>query len=243
MTNEEIKTEALALGEWYHEIELFPGFVTPSSFAENSRDQWINTREVRKRLSYTGKIVLDMGTMDGMWAFEAEKLGSKKVYAIDICQNNPKAEARFKLAADALGSRAIYAKVNAHTLRTDSTQLNWPKFDIIQCLGLLYHTQNPMLILNNVAACLKGKGIVLFETACIFDETPTPWMRFNFDYGIYFDQTTYCCPNWVGLKGMLKLVGLDVDESSKSVIKGNISRVAFLAHRNMQPLLPELGMV
>lgn len=238
MTNEEIKFKALEFGDWYHEIELCPGFTTPSKFGTVARPQWESTAKVRKNLDYKGKAVLDMGTMDGYWAFGAEKLGADSVYAIDICQGAPRAKSRFLFAKEVLGSKANYVTCNAH----DLNMANAP-FDIIQCLGLLYHVQNPMLVLNRIAASLKEDGKLLLETACIFDNSNIPWMRFNFDLGIYYDKTTFCCPNWVGLWGMMTAAGFDLELNTKSVVEGNpISRVAILAHRNGQPLAPNFGM-
>lgn len=243
MTNDEIKAKALAFGDWYHEVELFPGFTTPSKFGGGARPQWESTAKVRKFLDYKDKTVLDMGTMDGYWAFGAEALGAKAVYAIDICQGNPKSKDRFALAAEALNSKAQYFPCNAHMLKSYADSKHWPKFDIVQCLGLLYHVQNPMLVLNNIAACLKDDGKMLFEGACIVDESTIPWMRFNFDLGIYYDKTTFCCPNWIGLWGMLDAAGFEPEQHSKSIVAGNpISRMALIAHRNGKPLAKDLGM-
>jgi SAM-dependent methyltransferase len=245
---DKIKADALAIGDWYHEMELFPGFKTRSTFAPGSQDQWKNIRKIRDQLSYDGQVVLDMGTMDGMWAFEAEKLGAKQVYAIDICQNNSLSAERFKIASLALDSHVIYARHNAHTLKWDNSKADFPLFDIIQCFGLLYHTQNPMLVLHNIAACLKPDGKVLLETACIMDGDVAPWLRLNFDLGIYYDKTTYSCPNWAGLHGMLKAAGLEIVEIRQEIpgprhgILSHIHRVACMAQRNSQPLCPELGL-
>jgi tRNA (mo5U34)-methyltransferase len=47
---------------------------------------WDNARQARKAVDSTGKTVLDLGSWDGMWAFEAEMLGAAFVFAID-CMN------------------------------------------------------------------------------------------------------------------------------------------------------------
>lgn len=83
MTSDEIKSKSESFKRWYHAIELFPGYVTPSNMTP-SMHQWEQVRKVREKMDYKGKSVLDLGTMDGMWAFEAEKLGAKPVYALFI---------------------------------------------------------------------------------------------------------------------------------------------------------------
>ena len=65
-------------------MDLGNGLHTPGfAWEETSGD---NIRKVRKRVELNGKTVLDLGSWDGMWAFEAEALGAQLVVATD-CMN------------------------------------------------------------------------------------------------------------------------------------------------------------
>src|SRR5690349_4298900 len=89
--------------QWYHVIELAPGYFTESNMTA-SFPQWGQVRKVRERIDYHSKSVLDIGTMDGMWAFEAEKLGASHVAGADIWQAAPQGRERFEFARLALNS-------------------------------------------------------------------------------------------------------------------------------------------
>ena len=63
---------------WVHSIELPGGVVTPGSGPPNKA-----IMSLFDTIDFTGKVVLDIGFWDGLWAFEAEKRGAKTVYATD----------------------------------------------------------------------------------------------------------------------------------------------------------------
>src|SRR3712207_3284092 len=71
--------QEVATLEWYHTIELAPGVVTPG---------WHDTRPIVSQIplpaSLAGKRCLDVGAVDGFWAFEMERRGAQEVVAIDI---------------------------------------------------------------------------------------------------------------------------------------------------------------
>src|SRR3954463_10790228 len=65
--------------DWWHTIEVAPGVVTPRGW---------DLRATAERLpwppSLAGMRWLDIGTMDGFWAFELERLGAGEVVATDV---------------------------------------------------------------------------------------------------------------------------------------------------------------
>jgi tRNA (mo5U34)-methyltransferase len=71
--------EQVASIDWYHTVELGQGVVTPGEY---------DLRAVVDRLplaeSARGRRVLDVGTHDGFWAFEMERLGARNVVALDV---------------------------------------------------------------------------------------------------------------------------------------------------------------
>jgi SAM-dependent methyltransferase len=197
-------------------MELVPGYFTTSNM-QGCFSVWDSIRQGRQLLSYDGKTVLDIGSMDGMWAFEAEKLGAKTVVSADIYQKTDGARVyeRAMIAREAFGSRVVFVpNGDAHRLydRLDSIRNAWSigaGFDIVQCLGLLYHLQNPLLALRNIRRCMSDSGFMLLETACYIDEEKAPMMRGNWDNGIYYDPSTYWSQNIVCLKDMLRETGFE----------------------------------
>lgn len=224
MTDREIIERASKWG-WYHAIELRKGFVTPSVMLPAIAPAWEMIRKVRERLDYRGKWVLDLGTMDGMWAFEAEQLGAAPVYAADIWQGAPQGQERFNFAREALGSHVIPVPgADVHFL---SQHLEGYAFDIIQCLGMLYHLENPMLALWEIRKALNPGGRMLLETACWNGGGNEPAARFNSDGGIYCDSTTFWVPNMAGLLGILRVTGFKVlGDFVFSPQKAEVCRVA-----------------
>src|SRR5215210_4317698 len=64
---------------WYHTLELAPGVATPGMF-----DHRPHVGRYPLPGDLTGKRCLDVGTMDGFWAFEMERRGAAEVVALDV---------------------------------------------------------------------------------------------------------------------------------------------------------------
>jgi tRNA (mo5U34)-methyltransferase len=115
------------LSRW-HVIEVAPGVVT--------RGSW-DLRPTAERMpwpsSLEGLRCLDVGTMDGFWAFELERRGAGEVVSIDLVdperQDAPAGKRHrrptpperrrgrtFRVAADLLGSRAEYRDLSVYDL-------------------------------------------------------------------------------------------------------------------------------
>ena len=64
---------------WYHTLELGEGVVTPGMFDHRQAvDRYMIPADL------TGMRCLDVGTMDGFWAFEMERRGASEVIAADL---------------------------------------------------------------------------------------------------------------------------------------------------------------
>ena len=155
---------------WYHKIDLGDGIVTPGFDYE---PLWNNIRKVRENyVNYKEKLVLDIGSFDGLWAFEAEKLGAKIVIATDCLYRSFR---NFLFCKEVLGSKCIpYFNVSPYNLferlgvffkeNYDDEKQYDRMFDIVQHLGLLYHLRDPLLSLSQARSCIREGGILLIET-------------------------------------------------------------------------------
>jgi len=212
---------------WYHKIDLGDGVVTPGLDLE---PVWDIIRKTRDQFDYRDKRVLDIASFDGMWAFEAEKLGASQVVATDCyldTYNN------FLFCKEALGSRVIpYYNISPYDLyrRLDVfLQENWGDqkpydrlFDVVQHFGLLYHLRDPMYTLSQSRSVVKTGGLLLVETGAIVDKDDS-FMLFNGvppqTQRIYDDTTTWWAPTIPCLKEMLRASFFEPIEESVAIMK------------------------
>ena len=81
LTREALEAEVEKRAPWYHSIDLGLGVTTPGRSYDSI---WEKIRLVRRNIDYKQKRVLDIASYDGMWAFEAERLGAAEVVATDV---------------------------------------------------------------------------------------------------------------------------------------------------------------
>src|SRR5919202_6167890 len=154
--------------DWYHTIELAPGVIPPGHF-----DTRPTAAKVPMPASLAGKRCLDVGTMDGFWAFEMERRGAASVTAIDVddpaaldwpaslrerhetALDDTKAE-RFALAARALGSRVERVGLSVYDLGPDALG----EFDLVFCGDLLIHLRDPVRAVERMRSVCAGSAVI-----------------------------------------------------------------------------------
>lgn len=220
---EKLKTE---FTYWYHRIDLGNGIVTPG-FDYNP--MWDNIRKVRKSIDYKNKIVLDIASFDGLWAFEAEKLGAKTVVATDCLYRSSK---NFLFCKEILGSKCIpYYNVSPYNLfdrlnvffeeNYDDEKRYERMFDIAQHLGLLYHLRDPFLSLSQTRSCLKNGGTLLIETNVVMDSDES-FLLYNgipFTHRVSDNYSVWWIPTVNCLKEMLIGTLFEPVDSSISILE------------------------
>jgi tRNA (mo5U34)-methyltransferase len=119
----------------------------------------------------SGMRCLDVGTMDGFWAFEMERRGAASVTAIDLDDpealdwpaslrggdttlDDTKAE-RFALAKRALGSSVERVTMSVYDL---SPELG--SFDFVYCGDLLIHLKNPVVAVEGIRSVTTGSAVI-----------------------------------------------------------------------------------
>lgn len=160
-----------SLGPWYHKIALPGGIVTPGNDWEYL---WNNIRQAIRGVAYQGQRVLDLGSMDGFWAFEAEQRGASYVVSSDItaaCAD------RLLFCREALRSK-VMPFFNVRVERLEEGRSFLGSFDIIQHLGVLYHLPDPFVSLTQCRALLDEGGSLVLETLAI-PNIPMSCMIFN----------------------------------------------------------------
>ena len=174
---------------WYHTLELGEGVVTNGMF-----DHRPIVDRCLPQADLAGMRCLDVGTMDGFWAFEMERRGADEVVAADLADPEqldwpplwrPRTNAvldetkqeRFSLARAALGSQVERIERSAYELDRDLGE-----FDLIVCGDLLNHLKDPITALERIRHVCRGSAIVYnpisrFRLARLFRRWPLPEYR------------------------------------------------------------------
>jgi tRNA (mo5U34)-methyltransferase len=227
---------------WYHRMDLGNGMVTPGFPWEVL---WDNIRRARQAIDYGAKSVLDLGSWDGMWAFEAEALGAVFVVATD-CINHWQIPWHHGMDNLLLVRETLFSKVvplwniSPYMLRERLDNMLYSHehlvraggFDIVQHLGLLYHVRDPLLSLAQARSVIRDGGTLLLETALSRDENCTCTMRFNSGPGAFYnDFTTWWAPTLPCLREMLRTSLFEMEEGGVTFeqTESQVCRVALRA--------------
>jgi tRNA (mo5U34)-methyltransferase len=195
---------------WYHTHDLGDGVVTPGMFDHRAVvDRYLIPGDL------SGMRCLDVGTMDGFWAFEMERRGAAEVVAADLASpddldwpprwreritpelDETKAE-RFALVRQALGSAVQRVERSVYELDVDLGH-----FDLIFCGDLLIHLKDPITALQRMLRVCRGSTIVC-----------TPVKRFRFGRGplVEFDgidEFQWWLLSEAALERMMRAVGFE----------------------------------
>jgi tRNA (mo5U34)-methyltransferase len=161
-------SERLAKTGWYHSMELPSGVVEGLAPLDELRERW---SQFPLPESLTGARLLDIGTWDGWFAFEAERRGAE-VVAVDIA-----AVENFCHSHRELKSKVRYEVCEVYKL----PQLGIGTFDYTLFLGVLYHLRHPLRALEIV--CALTKQLTIVDSFIVVDEddeghSSLPWVEF-----------------------------------------------------------------
>jgi tRNA (mo5U34)-methyltransferase len=165
---EKLKATIKEIPDWYHKIDLGNGLVTPGWAPLDPKSY-----KLPERLD--GKRVLDIGSWDGYWTFEALRRGANYVVAIDDFSDKLGfLESRtqwksFKLCRDALGYSGKHCSpitMSVYDIREEIVG----EFDVVFFFGTLYHLRYPLLALDRIAKICKGE--IYIESAILDNYSP-----------------------------------------------------------------------
>jgi tRNA (mo5U34)-methyltransferase len=170
---ETLRAKVAAFPYWYHKIDLPHGVVTPG---------WapIDPLPYQVPDDLSGKRVLDVGTWDGYWTFEALRRGAREVVAIDdfsdalgeLGPSDRKAWGTFDLCREALGYDDSRCSRHEMTVYNATPEKLGGRFDVIFFFGTLYHLRHPLLALDALANLCEPGGIIYAESAVCDDFSP-----------------------------------------------------------------------
>jgi tRNA (mo5U34)-methyltransferase len=173
----------IAAHGWWHTIDIAPGVSTPGSW---------DLRGTSTRLPWpdvSGKRCLDVGTMDGFWAFELERRGAAEVVATDIALGHgdvparrrpkgsgpPRGKQTFAVAAELLGSRAEYRERNVYDLDPEVDG----EFDVVVMGFVLQMLRDPLRALAAVHSVCREHLLLLDTVSLPLSFLPSPLARLD----------------------------------------------------------------
>jgi len=196
MDVDEVRAEVGRIN-WFHSIDLGNGIVTPGVDRSARRLKGIHLPP-----SLAGMSVLDVGTFDGFYAFEAERRGARVTATDTAVWRNPHiGKAGFDLARQVLGSSVEDREVDVLDLSPQTVGT----FDLVLFLGVLYHLPNPLLALERVASVTRTQ--LIMETHVDLLGSRRPAAAFYPGDELQGDGSNWWGPNLAAAKGMLRAVG------------------------------------
>jgi SAM-dependent methyltransferase len=203
MGNEQEIRDRLAQYRWYHTIELTDAIATPGWGAINSLVAM--SLEVVRSINLRDKRVLDIGCRDGLFSFEAEKMGAGEVIGID-CDLSAGAT---EFLIPYFRSRIRLRELNLLDLRPDTFGL----FDVVIFPGVLYHLRYPVWSLKLARDVLKEGGTLFLETAVIRDDNYYPMLYCPVGAESPYEPSSCTFFNRKGLADTLFSLGLHVQRT------------------------------
>ena len=177
---------------WHQEVELAPGITSPGHSPIYPMLDWCGVPE-----DLSGRHLLDVGTSNGVAAFEAVARGATRVVASDIY--GPEAfgfdRLRDHFACPVeFWSRSVYEG-------GDET------FDDVLFLGVLYHLRHPLLALDSLWRMTREN--LYLETAVWPGESGSA-LEFYPGGELDADTSNWFAPTLPALAGMLDTSGFEV---------------------------------
>lgn len=207
---------------WYHTIDLADGSSTPGVF---------DCRPVAARISWprslAGGRCLDVGTMDGFWAFEMECRGASEVLAIDVldprkrdlwvpARAEPKGSSlgrprpTFEQARRERGSAVRWLDCSVYDLDPVEHGL----FDVVFLGTLLVHLRDPIAALRIVRSVCASEIVLVECLDPLLDLIARPWALARF--AMLPDQ--WWRFNAAAVRRLLQIAGFEVAWVSKRFV-------------------------
>ena len=160
-------------------------------FIDSEWQSFIKYNMLEKYFNLKDKIVADVGCNNGYYMFRMLKQNPKKIVGFDPM-------AIFKLQFDFINHFVKSDKVKYELLGVEHLPFYEEKFDMIFCLGVLYHRSDPVTMLKQLKQSLKDGGEVILDTFIIDGDeeialTPKRYAKMR---NIYFIPTINALKNW-----------------------------------------------
>jgi tRNA (mo5U34)-methyltransferase len=227
LSADELRNQADEL-RWFHSIDLGQGVVT-----KGDAEAPVPTDKLP---AFAGKAVLDIGAWDGYYSFLAERQGASRVVALDhyawgvdwaargaywqrcfdegtlpdhsldeteFWQPELPGRRGFDFAHSVLDSRV--EPTVGDIMTTDLAALG--QFDVVLCLGVLYHMKEPFTLLERVRSVTKGVAVIETEAIHLQHHSDEALLRFHAGGDLHTDFGNWFVPTIAALHAMCRAAG------------------------------------
>ena len=182
-----IRECALALRPWRKgPFELF------GTFIDTEWQSFIKYNLLEPHFQLEGKIVGDIGCNNGYYLFRMLTQNPKKLVGFDP-------SALYKTQFDFI-NHFVKSEIVYEMLGVEHLPLYEHKFDMLFCLGVLYHRSDPIATLKALYQGLNPNGELILDTFMIEGNTPvalTPAKTYSKIPNVYFVPTIPALLNWL----------------------------------------------
>ena len=183
-------------------------FQIASTFIDSEWRSHIKYDLLRPHFDLKDKIVGDIGCNNGYYLFRMLTHKPKKLIGFD-----PSAiyYSQFQFIDHFIGSNIVY-----ELLGVEHVEFYEHKFDVLFCLGVLYHRADPVGMLKSLFKGLNKGGELILDTFMIDGEDEvclTPKERYSKIPNIYFIPTINALKNWCYRAGFDRVEVLEVKKT------------------------------
>lgn len=144
-----------------------------------------------------GKIIADIGSNNGYYMFRMAQYNPRYVLGFEPYVHH-------YYTFHTLNTFASQKNLNVELLGIEDLPLFPGCFDVIFCLGILYHRQSPLAALQDIHQALAEEGTVIIESQAIPGEQSFalfPEKTYAKVPGTWFVPTASCLQNWLKRSG------------------------------------------
>ncbi len=201
-----INTLALAMKPWRK-----GPFKINSLFIDTEWQSYIKYNLLEQYFNLEGKVVGDIGCNNGYYLFRMLKHKPKKLVGFDP-------SALFYTQFSFI-NHFIKSNITYELLGVEHLGIYEHKFDVLFCLGVLYHRSDPIATLKSLYKGLENGGELYLDTFMIDGEEDvalTPFERYSKIPNIYFIPTINALKNWCHRAGFESVEVLTIKITDKT---------------------------
>lgn len=157
-----------------------------------------------------GKKVLDIGCGNGYYMFRASVDEPAMVLGLDP-------SVPFLLQFEMIQHFAQIESLQIELLGAEHLDLFHSAFDVVLCMGILYHQKNPVQILKDIWNTLAPGGTAIIESQIIPGKESIalfPEERYAKARNVFFVPTENCLKNWIHRAGFQEIETISVDQTT-----------------------------
>ncbi|PAF43107.1 tRNA 5-methoxyuridine(34)/uridine 5-oxyacetic acid(34) synthase CmoB [Helicobacter sp. 11S02629-2] len=179
---QEVKDYILALKPWRK-----GPFYLEEYFIDSEWQSFIKLKALLKTLASLGidlkqSDIIDIGANNAYYAFELALKGAQSITCLDP-------SGRFYKQFEFINKLANFTNINYRLLGIEDAYLLKKSFDLVLCLGVLYHRKDPLNTLKELHSLTKKDGTLILETLIINQKAPlsyTPYPSYAGMKNVYF---------------------------------------------------------